>query len=87
MSLEAFSTISPGATHFEIESEVLVGFLRAQQPVDFVPISVIYNSEKSKIRPLQDTVRWFCWLLSTQMPAKAKGPIGISNAEPSVVEV
>jgi len=47
--------------HFEIESEVLLAFIRAGKRVEFVPIQVIYKSEQSKIHPLLDTARWFRW--------------------------
>ena len=39
------------------------------QRVAFVPISVIYRKEKSKIRPLRDTLRWFRWLKDWQRRA------------------
>jgi glycosyltransferase involved in cell wall biosynthesis len=50
--------------HFEIESEMLMEFIRTGQEVAFVPIEVIYKSEQSKIHPLRDTLRWFRWLRS-----------------------
>lgn len=46
---------------FEIESETLLAFLAAGQAVEFVPIEVIYESNRSKISPLIDTWRWFRW--------------------------
>jgi glycosyltransferase involved in cell wall biosynthesis len=47
---------------FEIESEVLIQFARAKFGIAFVPIQVIYADERSKIRPLRDTLRWWNWL-------------------------
>ena len=47
---------------FEIESEVLIQFARARLGIAFVPIQVIYADERSKIRPLRDTLRWWNWL-------------------------
>ena len=47
---------------FEIESEVLIQFARARFGIAFVPIEVIYADERSKIRPLRDTLRWWNWL-------------------------
>ncbi len=61
MNLEAWSALPITATHFEIESEVLLAFLAGGQAVEFVPIRVIYKRERSKIHPWQDTVRWFRW--------------------------
>jgi glycosyltransferase involved in cell wall biosynthesis len=46
---------------FEIESEVLLHFARARLGIAFVPIRIIYAREKSKIRPLRDSLRWFRW--------------------------
>ena len=61
MNLNAWSTLSIDASHFEIESEVLFSFLAAGLRVKFVPIEVIYKDEQSKIHPLRDTIRWFKW--------------------------
>jgi glycosyltransferase involved in cell wall biosynthesis len=46
---------------FEIESETLLAFLAAGQVVEFVPIEVIYELNRSKISPLFDTWRWVRW--------------------------
>lgn len=50
--------------NFEVESEMLMGFVRAGLGIEFVPIEVIYKSEQSKIHPVRDTLRWFRWLRS-----------------------
>lgn len=62
MNLAAWSKLTIETTHFEIESELLVAFARAGHKIVFVPIQVIYREEESKIRPVQDTLRWFRWL-------------------------
>jgi len=62
MHLPAWSKLSIETTHFEIESELLLAFARAELKIAFVPIQVIYRAEDSKIRPVQDTWRWFRWL-------------------------
>lgn len=49
------------AAHFEIESEMILGFAAAGERVEFVPIEVVYKNERSKIHPLRDTIRWFKW--------------------------
>ena len=36
-------------------------FIAAGHKVAFVPVQVIYRSERSKIRPVRDTRRWFRW--------------------------
>ena len=61
MQLDAWSRLPLRASHFEIESEVLLAFARAGLAIEFVPVQVIYRAERSKIRPWRDTVRWFRW--------------------------
>lgn len=60
--LTPLEALPMGAQHFEMESEQLLAFVRAGYRVEFVPISVIYRAEQSKIHPLRDTFRWFQWL-------------------------
>jgi hypothetical protein len=47
--------------HFEIESELLLAFLRAGLQVEFVPVQTIYRPGGSKIHPVVDTWRWLRW--------------------------
>jgi glycosyltransferase involved in cell wall biosynthesis len=61
MNLEAWNRLQVEASHFEIESEVLLAFARAGWAIEFAPIEVIYKSEQSKIHPVRDTVRWVKW--------------------------
>jgi glycosyltransferase involved in cell wall biosynthesis len=61
VNLEALGRLPLGTRQFEIESEVLVAFLRAGCKVEFVPIEVIYKSQASKIHPLRDSWRWLRW--------------------------
>jgi glycosyltransferase involved in cell wall biosynthesis len=61
MRLAALDSVDLSAAHFEIESEQVVAFLAAGQRVEFVPVQVIYKSERSKIHPWRDTMRWFRW--------------------------
>jgi glycosyltransferase involved in cell wall biosynthesis len=63
MRLEAWSALPIETSHFEIESEVLVGFVARGFTVKFVPVRAIYKSEQSKIHPVRDTLRWFRWWL------------------------
>ena len=60
--LEDWARLDLRTSHFEVESEMLLAFVRAGLGVDFVPIRVIYKAEQSKIHPWRDTVRWFRWL-------------------------
>jgi hypothetical protein len=61
MNLRFWKPQVTGAAHFEIESDVLVAYLLQNLRVEFVPVAVIYDSERSKIRPWRDTLRWFRW--------------------------
>jgi glycosyltransferase involved in cell wall biosynthesis len=59
--LAVLEKIQLSATQFEIESEQLLAFCAAGERVEFVPIQVIYRTERSKIHPWRDTFRWFRW--------------------------
>jgi len=59
--LETLMRLPLSARRFEIESETLLTFLAAGLRVEFVPIRVIYESERSNICPVKDTWRWLCW--------------------------
>lgn len=61
MNLAAWATVSLQTTRFEIESEVLLAFVRAGQKVEFVPIQVLYQGQRSKIHPVADALRWWRW--------------------------
>jgi len=66
MRLEPWRQLTINTDCFEIESEVLLQFARARLGIAFVPVKVIYGDERSKIRPMRDTVRWFRWLMSAR---------------------
>jgi glycosyltransferase involved in cell wall biosynthesis len=59
--LKTWAGLSLSTEHFEIESEMLMAFLAARHPVEFVPIRVIGRSRRSHIRPVIDTLRWWKW--------------------------
>jgi glycosyltransferase involved in cell wall biosynthesis len=61
VNLEALAGVSLQTDHFEIESELLLAFLRAGLPVEFVPVQTIYRPGASKIHPALDTWRWLRW--------------------------
>jgi len=61
INLDVWRRFRFSAQHFEIESELIVRFLKAGLQIDFVPVQCRYASEHSKIRPLRDTLRWFRW--------------------------
>lgn len=59
--LQTWAALPLSARRFEVESEMLMAFLAANHPVEFVPIRVIAAARKSRIRPFADTVRWWKW--------------------------
>jgi hypothetical protein len=61
MHLKTWNQLIVAASHFEIESEMLMAFARAGCAIEFTPIEVIYKTEQSKIHPVRDTVRWVKW--------------------------
>jgi glycosyltransferase involved in cell wall biosynthesis len=61
MKLSAWAQLGITTTHFEIESELLLAFVRAGLGVQFVPVRAIYKDEQSKIHPVRDAVRWVRW--------------------------
>jgi glycosyltransferase involved in cell wall biosynthesis len=61
IQLSALDRIRLRAQQFEIESEQLLAFAAAGETIKFVPVQVIYRSERSKIHPWRDTLRWFRW--------------------------
>lgn len=74
MNLQYWEPQSLRAAHFEIESEVLIAYLLKGVRVEFVPVAVIYDSERSKIRPLRDTFRWFRWWRKATRRFRERGP-------------
>ncbi len=60
--LSAWATLPLRCAHFEVESEMLVACLAAGHRVEFLPVRSRYQSERSKVRPGRDTLRWLVWL-------------------------
>jgi glycosyltransferase involved in cell wall biosynthesis len=61
INLEALGGLALQTEHFEIESELLLAFLRAGKNVESVPVQTIYQPGGSKINPVIDTWRWLRW--------------------------
>jgi glycosyltransferase involved in cell wall biosynthesis len=74
--LETWATLSLSTEHFEIESEMLMAFLAARHPVEFVPIRVIGRGRRSHIRPLADSLRWWKWWRQLNHPGSGYAPTG-----------
>ena len=64
--LPTWASLPLSARRYEVESEMLMAFLAANHPVEFVPIRVIAATRKSRIRPFADTVRWWKWWRKTK---------------------
>jgi glycosyltransferase involved in cell wall biosynthesis len=58
INLAIFNTIDLKTKNFQTESELVVKAVRYNYRVGFVPITAVYNSEKSYIHPLIDTIRF-----------------------------
>jgi glycosyltransferase involved in cell wall biosynthesis len=59
--LPTWAALDLNAQRFEVESEMLMAFLAANHPIEFVPIRAIAASRKSRIHPIADSLRWFKW--------------------------
>jgi len=58
---------------FEIESEMVLAYITAGCKIKFVPIQTIYRSERSKIRPVGDTIRWLKWYFRARRRLASEG--------------
>jgi glycosyltransferase involved in cell wall biosynthesis len=61
VNLKAWAGLSLETDHFEIESEMLLAFIRAGYRVEFVPIQVVGRGRSSRIHPVADSLRWWRW--------------------------
>ncbi|MGC8977414.1 MAG: glycosyltransferase family 2 protein [Candidatus Ratteibacteria bacterium] len=59
-------------SHYETESEILIKAGWHMFKINSIPIKTIYGKEKSKIRPLKDTFRFFRMLLFILFPSLLK---------------
>jgi glycosyltransferase involved in cell wall biosynthesis len=58
INLAIFDTVDLETKNFQTESELVVKTVRHNYKVGFIPITAIYNNEKSYIHPLIDTIRF-----------------------------
>lgn len=66
IDLKAWASLKMESDHFEIESEMLLSFIRAGYEVEYVPIQLVPRGLHSHIHPLHDTRRWLKWLLRSR---------------------
>ena len=81
MRLDIWAQADLQTRHFELESEVLLAYARANQRIQFVPIRVIYQNETSKINPLRDTWRWFRWLKGQKVVGSEQSSVSVSTEQ------
>jgi glycosyltransferase involved in cell wall biosynthesis len=77
INLKAWGALRLETDHYEIESEMLLAFVRAGCRVEFVPIKVIGRGRRSKIHPVKDTWRWLRWwkgVRRRRWPDRQSGP-------------
>jgi glycosyltransferase involved in cell wall biosynthesis len=56
---EGFPEVSRESRRFDYDSEILLLYAERGVRIGAVPVRVIYGDEKSKIRPVSDTIRFF----------------------------
>jgi len=61
-SAQALPYLATESQKFAAESETLLRLAMNKIKIGSVPITVIYEDEKSKIRPFRDTIRFFCMI-------------------------
>lgn len=61
VNLKVWAGVPLKTDHFEIESEMLLAFIRAGHRVEFVPIQVVGRGRSSHIHPMADSLRWWKW--------------------------
>lgn len=62
LTREAVSGLTLGSDRFEVESEMILEASRRHFKIVSVPIRCIYADETSRIRPAQDTLRFFYYI-------------------------
>ncbi len=70
--------IAAASANFDFETEMLAIAAQLGHPIAAVPVSTVYGEEKSKIRPVRDTIRFYQLLgrlrRSRQAPREARPP-------------
>ena len=63
LTQEALNRMKLKTDRFEIESEMLLEASRRKLKIVSIPVASVYRGETSHIRPVQDTLRFFSFLL------------------------
>jgi glycosyltransferase involved in cell wall biosynthesis len=80
IDLKAWASVPLVTDHFEIESEMLLAFVRAGYRVEFVPIQVVGRGQSSHIHPVADSWRWWNWW--RELDRTAAPPLPARDARP-----
>ena len=80
------SYIMGSSDHFDFETEMLLLASRAGFTIQSVPVSTIYGAEKTKIRPVQDTIKFIKLMRrwqrqSAALPAEPASELREAGAE------
>ena len=67
---QALPFLATESDRYAAESETLLRLAVKKIKIDSVPITVIYSDEKSKIRPVSDTIRFFAMMRSFRRKIK-----------------
>jgi glycosyltransferase involved in cell wall biosynthesis len=81
VNLRVWAGVPLETDHFEIESEMLLAFVRAGYRVEFVPIEVVGRSRSSHIHAVTDSLRWWRWWRELDRPSTR--PLQGGSAGPS----
>ncbi len=64
VDLKIFNTITLKTNNYQTETEMVIKAIRHKYRTGFVPITTLYNSEKSHIKPVIDTIRFVIMAVS-----------------------
>ena len=81
VNLRVWAGVPLETNHFEIESEMLLAFIRAGYRVEFVPIEVVGRGRSSHIHAVADSLRWCRWWRDLDRPSTRSLQAG--SARPS----
>ncbi len=81
ISMQLARQVEVRSKRYDAESEILIAAARRGFPIAEVKIRTIYGGEKSKIRAVRDTLRFFRTAFITALRVPWKGPANHSGGE------
>ncbi len=85
VNLAVWRGLSLRAERFEIESEMILGFVRRGHRVEFVPIQTSAGTRRSHIQPIRDTWRWLKWWREVSRASSVESAGVPPESKPSLV--